>query len=87
MSDTKLIQLVLDKVSALDKKVDSLDKKVDSLDKKFDKRIDELDEKLTKRLDTIGLNLARLEDDSPTIDEFDALEARVTKLENRAVPN
>lgn len=43
--------------------------------------IKNLDEKLTKRIDRIGLDVARLQDDAPTIEEFDKLEKRVKNVE------
>jgi uncharacterized coiled-coil protein SlyX len=46
-------------------------------------KIDVLDKKLTKRIDKVGLQVARLEDDTPTVDEFDKLEHRVTKVEQK----
>ena len=55
MNDTKMLQVVLDKVSSLDKKVDKGFKEVN-------KRINSVD----KRLDTIGLDVAQLQDDAPT---------------------
>ena len=70
MSDTKLIQAVLDRVTKIDEKVDKGFKEVN-------KRFDEVD----KRIDKIGLGLAQLSDDAPTIEEFDGLEKRVGKLE------
>ena len=79
MSDTKLIQKVLDRVSTLDQKIDNGFKSVNS-------RTDKLDEKLTARIDKLGLQLASLEDDSPTIEEFDKLTNRVTNLEKHTSP-
>ena len=38
-------------------------------------------EKLTERVDKIGLQIARLEDDTPTRDEFDDANSRLKKLE------
>jgi hypothetical protein len=38
-------------------------------------------EKLTRRIDKIGLQVARLEDDTPTRDEFDNVDSRLKKLE------
>ena len=64
-------------------KIDSVDKKVEGLDKK----IDGVEERLTKRIDKIGLSVARLEDDAPTIKEFHKLENRVSKLEDRVIKN
>lgn len=40
-------------------------------------------ETLTKRVDQIGLQVARLEDDTPTREEHDNLEKRVVKLEQK----
>ncbi len=70
-NDTKMIQSILDKVSSIDKKVDKGFKGVDV-------RFDETN----KRIDKLGMQLANLEDDAPTIEEFDDLEKRVTKLEH-----
>lgn len=64
MSDTKMLQAILDKVSTVDRKVDKGFKDVN-------KRIDKTDEKLTKRIDKLGFQLAELADDAPTIKEFD----------------
>lgn len=69
--DTKILQSILDKVSSIDKKVDRGFKNVNVRFDKTDKRIDKL-----------GMQLANLEDDAPTVEEFDNLEGRVTKLEH-----
>lgn len=64
--------------------------RIDKVDKKLTSRIDGIDGKmtmmeknLTARIDKIGLQVARLEDDAPTIEEFDKLEKRVTKVEQK----
>jgi cell division protein FtsB len=64
--------------------------RIDSLDKKLTNRVDNLEnkmneefKKLTKRVDMIGLQVAKLEDDTPTIEEYDKLEKRVTKIEQK----
>lgn len=72
MSDTKLLQTILDKVSAVQVDI-----------KRLDKKIDGVEERLTKRIDAIGMRLAYLEDDAPTRDEFDHLEKRVTRVEKK----
>ena len=38
-------------------------------------------EKNEKRIDKLGIQLSELSDDSPTIEEFDGFEKRVTTLE------
>jgi peptidoglycan hydrolase CwlO-like protein len=55
MSDTKILQLVLDKVTTVDKKIDEVKEEV---------------KENGKRIDRLGLDLARLQDDAPTIEEF-----------------
>lgn len=86
MDDTKkMLQAIINGQSAMKSelltKIDKVEKKVDNLDKK----IDEVEKNLTKRIDKIGLQLANLEDDAPTLDEFNNLEKRVGKLEQRIV--
>lgn len=72
MPDFQTLQVILDYVKSIDSKVDALQKKVDNN---------------TERLDKIGLQVAQLSDDSPTIKEFDSLEKRVTKLEDQFSKN
>ena len=70
-------QDILSKIEKLDKKltgrIDGLDIKIDSVEKR-----------LTIRLDNIGRQLAYLEDDAPTREEFDSLEKRVDNIEQRS---
>lgn len=58
---------------------------------KIRKDLDELDEKseemkvaINQRLDAIGSQLAYLEDDEPTREEFEKLEKKVGKISKRA---
>ena len=46
-----------------------------------------LDQKLTKRIDTLGKDLAILDDDAPTREEFDILGKRITTLEQKITLN
>lgn len=71
-SDTKMLQSILDKISSVDKKVDRGFTGVNG-------RIDETN----KRLDKLGLQLVNLEDDAPTIEEFEKLEQKVVKIQNK----
>lgn len=71
VADTKMLQMVLDKVSLIDKKVD---KGFKSIDKRFDET--------TERIDKIGLQLAKLEDDAPTREELEGLEKKVVKIQH-----
>jgi len=70
---------LLAKIDSVDKKVVSLDEKGNSLDKKIDK----VEKNITERIDKLGLQLARLEDDAPTREDFDGLEERVGQLEHK----
>lgn len=63
--------------SELLKEIKKVDNKVGKLDQKVDKGFKEVN----KRLDSIGKSVAYLEDDAPTIEDFDSLEKRVKKLE------
>ena len=53
----------------------SIKNQVSGLEKKMDEGFDEVN----KRLDTIGADVAQLQDDTPTIEEFDDLKKRVDK--------
>ncbi len=78
MSNTKLLQAILDNVV-------TIKNDLKNLDRKLTKRINDLDRKLTKRIDTLGQDLAILDDDAPTREEHDNLEKRVTKIEKKIV--
>ncbi|MCL5019409.1 MAG: hypothetical protein M1426_02885 [Patescibacteria group bacterium] len=66
-------------------KIEKLDQKIDKLGERLDRKIDGVEKRLTERIDKIGKQLAYLEDDTPTKEEFDKLEKRVTKVEHRAI--
>lgn len=92
MADSKILQTILgaissikDDISGLKDDIKRLDSKVDSLEDSLNSKIDKLEHTLTVRIDKIGLQVANLEDDAPTIEEFDKLEKRVSKLEKRPV--
>ena len=83
MSETKMLKAILDGQRAikeeLKKDIKKVDKKVDKGFRGVNKRIDETN----KRLDKIGKSVAFLEEDAPTIEEFDNLEKRVSKVEKQ----
>ena len=76
-------QEVLTKIDKLDQKLTG---RIDNVDEKLTERIDSVEENLTKRLNKIGKQLAYLEDDAPTREEFDSLEKRVDKIDQTATP-
>lgn len=88
MNDTqKMLQAIINGQSTLKQellnKIDKVDKKVDKLSEKvggLDGKIDGVEKRLTERLDKIGKQLAYLEDDTPTREEYDKLEKRVDSL-------
>jgi len=67
--DTKILQTLVDGQHQIRQDIKQLDKKVDG---GF--------EKVNGRIDKLGLQLANLEDDAPTIKEFEDLEQKVVKI-------
>ena len=70
MSDTKILQTIVDGQVEIKKEI---------------KNVKESVEDNGKMIDKLGLQLAELSDDAPTIKEFDSLEKRVNKLEKQVV--
>ncbi len=83
MSDTKMLQAILDGQTGLKKDIAGVRKDI----KEVKEEVKKTEVRLTVRIDKLGLQIARLEDDAPTNEEFNALEKRVTKLENQASKN
>jgi len=85
MSDTKLIQALIDGQKALKEellaKITKSDQSRTKENKELKKEMKGGFKEVIDRLNKLGKFLAYLEDDTPTIDEFDKLEKRVTKLE------
>jgi hypothetical protein len=50
---------------------------------KIKKQMENGFKQLNARLDTIGTDVAQLQDDAPTIEEFDKLSGRVEKVEKK----
>ena len=81
MSDNgDMLQAIMAEFQSLKKEMRSGFNKIDELNTK----LNTLDEKFTKRLDNLGKQLAYVEDDTPTRQEFNTLGSRVTKLEQSA---
>ena len=72
MSDTKVLQAILDGQVTIREDIRRVDKKVD---------------KNGERIDKLGVQLAELSDDAPTIEEFDKLGKRVAKPEKTVTSN
>ncbi|KKQ78918.1 MAG: hypothetical protein US99_C0008G0007 [Candidatus Daviesbacteria bacterium GW2011_GWF2_38_6] len=85
MDDTqKMLQAIVNGQSSFRQevlgKIDKLDKKVDQLGERLEGKIDSVEKNLTGRIDKLGRQLAYLEDDTPTREEFDHLGKRVDKI-------
>lgn len=76
MSDTKMLQALLDGQAATRQDI-----------KEVKEGLKQTEGRLTARIDKLGMQIARLEDDSPTIEEFDVLDKRVLKLESQTSKN
>ncbi len=83
----KMLRIIINSQSAFRqeilKKFKQIDDRFENLEKGLNGRIDELESNLTNRLDTIGKQLAYLEDDTPTREEFSKLEEKVEKLSQK----
>lgn len=64
-------------------KLDGVTQQLTEAKKELGDKIDNVNKNLTGRVDAIGKQLAYLEDDAPTRDEFDHLEKRVDKIEHK----
>lgn len=74
MTDSKVLQVILNGQVSIKEDLKRMEKKVDNGFKEVNERID-----------NVGLTVANLEDDAPTVAEFDGLEKRVEKLEKQFV--
>lgn len=72
MADNKMLQAILDGQVTIREDI-----------KEVKEELKKTDIKLTKRIDKLGLDLAALSDDAPTIEEFDNLDKRVGRLEKQ----
>ncbi|CAN5331085.1 hypothetical protein BH10PAT1_BH10PAT1_0130 [soil metagenome] len=72
MSDTTILQAILDNVVTIKSNVKRLEEK---MDKGF--------KDVNKRIDILGNDLAILDDDSPTREEHNTLKKRVVKIEKK----
>lgn len=76
ITNTKMLQMLLDGQK-------SIKNDIKKLEKRLEIKIDEN----THRIDKLGLQIANIEDDAPTIEEFDQLENRVNIIEQNLALN
>ena len=72
MSDTKMLQAILDGQSAIKEELKS---DIKRLEEKVDKNTEAI-ERNGERIDKLGIQLSELADDAPTVDEFEKLEKK-----------
>lgn len=65
------------------RRIDNLDQKLTGRIDNLEGKIDNVEKNLTERIDRIGKQLAYLEDDTPTREEFNNLENKVTKVDQK----
>lgn len=85
MNDTqKMLQTIINGQSTFRQdvlgRIDKLDTKLGGRINGLEDRIGQVEKNLTSRIDKLGTQLAYLEDDAPTREEFDNLEQRVDKI-------
>lgn len=88
MDETKkLLQAILKGQEALKQellgRINQVENKLTNRINGLVERMDDMEKRLTERIDRIGKRVAYLEDDTPTREEFDGLEKRVHKLEQK----
>jgi hypothetical protein len=83
----KMFRTIVNGQSAIKQELLSEIKKVDNKVDKLETKVDVGFKKVIKRLDIIGKTVAFIEDDTPTVEDFEKLEKRVSKLEERHLKN
>lgn len=88
MDDTqKMLQVIINGQSTFRQEVlgriDKLDKRLSGKIDALDQKVDKVDKHLTERIDKLGKQLAYLEDDAPTREEFEQLEKKVNNIEQK----
>ena len=78
--DKKLDELETKLGRRIDKVEEGLNRKIDDVELRLENKIDSVEKNLTSRIDQIGKQLAYLEDDAPTRQEFDDLKIKVDKV-------
>lgn len=78
-----MLQAILDGQRAIKEELKGEIKKVAKQVELLEGKVTKLDENLTERIDKIGLKLAQLSDDVPTVEEFDDLKKQVSELERQ----
>jgi hypothetical protein len=88
MDDTnKMLRTIINGQSALKQEILGEIRKVDKKVDEVKVALKKTEERLTRRIDRLGSDLANLQDDAPTVDEFDDLNKRVKKLEGQIIKN
>lgn len=82
-----MLQAIINGQSAMKEELLSeirkVDKKVEQVKENLSKEIRDVEVRLSARIDKIGTQVAQLDDDAPTGEEFKELEKRVGDLEQK----
>ncbi|OGM32855.1 hypothetical protein A2803_05990 [Candidatus Woesebacteria bacterium RIFCSPHIGHO2_01_FULL_44_21] len=65
--DTKLLQAIVDSVSAVRTDIQNLKDEVKQVELRLGKKIETVEKRLTDRINKIGSSVAYLEDDTPLV--------------------
>lgn len=80
----KILQAFINSQNAFNQKIM---KELKDVKEGLSKKIDDSEARLSKRVDALGRQIAYLEDDTPTNEDFNNLKKRVDKIERRTVAN
>ena len=88
MDDTKkMLRVIINGQSVMKSEllgeINKLRKETNKGFEEVDKKMTTLEKNLTNRIDRLGKSIAYLEDDTPTREEYDSLEKRVSKVEHK----
>lgn len=86
MDDTKtMLRSIINGQSSMKSELLTEIKKLNKRVNSFETKMDEGFKEVNKRVDKLGKSLAYLEDDAPTIEEFDKLVLIVKRIEQKVI--
>jgi len=85
--DKKVLQGVVSGIGLIHQDIQIIKKDMKSMEERLNEKMDAGFEKVNSRIDKLGFQLAELEDDAPTREEFDELGEKVTKLQRQFLTN
>lgn len=76
-SSQKMLRMLINGQSKIHENIESVRSDLKKTEERLTEKIEEVKTSLTNRIDKIGLQVAKLEDDTPTVEEFDELKGKV----------